>query len=232
MNTNKDMVEPMNGIKHIFCQKIKARNNYINGFFEINLPFVFSENTYFGNTLYKDGMEFRACEISIVLNKRNFSHIQVILEDCNLYDDVPKDDVLKMLKGHGWKIKLNQNITYFDNLYINNKTLPVYSYKFSLFRIDKNKKHLSVYMNCDLPFFIEGNMKLIQECYNEPQDLCVAVSTEMIDSNTRTNILDESSQLLGFYCINVSVTGKDVFIENIDTEYEKLSQCGWSLKYK
>ena len=232
MDMSKNNVEPKNGIKHIFYQKIKVKNTYLEGYFEINLPFAFSENSYFGSTLYKNGLDFKAHEIGIVLNKNNFSHIQVILEDCDLYDDVPKDEILKMLKGHGWKIKLNQNIIYFDNLYINNKTLPIYSYKFSLFRIDKNKKHLSAYMNCDLPFFIEGSMKLIQECYNEPQDLYVVVSTEMIDSNTRTNILNESSQLLGLYCINVSITGKDVFIENIDTEYEKLSQCGWSLEYR
>lgn len=230
MNLSKNTVEPKNdGIKHIFYQKIKGKNGYLEGYFEINLPFVFSENSYFGSTLYKDGLDFKAHEIGIVLNKNNFSHIQVVLEDCDLYDDVPKDEILKMLKGHGWKIKLNKNMVYFDNLYINNKT---YMYIFRLFKIDKNKKHLSVYMECSLPFFIEGNLKLIQECYEKPQDLRVTVSADMIDSNTGSNILNETSQLLGFYCVYVDVIGEDVFIENVDAEYEKLSQCGWSLKYK
>ena len=232
MNISKDTVESKNGIKHIFYQKIKVKNAYLEGFFEINLPFVFSENSYFGNTLYKDGLDFKACEISIVLNKNNFSHIQVILEECDLYDNVPKDEILKMLKGHGWKIKSNHSIVYFDSLYINNKNLPIYTYTFNLFKIDKNKRHLSARMECGLPFFIEGNLKLIQECYEKPQDLRVVISTEMIDSNTKTNILNETSQLLGFYCVYVDVIGEDVFIENIDTEYKKLSQCGWTLKYK
>lgn len=219
----QEYIEKSDGIRHVFYQKFLTDAGKIEATFEINLPFLIKKDekfSFFGNSLYPNGKDVNIEDVIIVLKKDVFSHVKVILEDCPFYKGIRKEDLLKLLNGWDWH--LNENII----LKSFNKE-GWYHFKFSQEIFDDKKNRVYAHLEFDLPFVPYGGMKFLQDYYEEPNPLCISVSTSY-ESGMAIKMLD-GSKFIPYKSFFIDICGIPILKKSINKkeEEEKLKTSGW-----
>lgn len=211
------------GIRHIFYQKFLTDAGKIEATFEINLPFLIKKDenfSFFGNSLYPNGKDVNIEDVIIVLKKDVFSHVKVILEDCPFYKGNKKEKLLELLNGWDWQLIENIPVKNFDKK-------GWYHFNFSQEIFDEEKNRVYAHLEFDLPFIPYGGIKLLQDYYEEPNSLCISVSTSY-ESGIAVKMLD-GSKFIPYKSFFIDIWGMPIFKKNINKkeEEEKLKRSSW-----